>query len=167
MKNDSIFVLGGLALILFLSTSGARTVARIERNVQTIDDLFQIWAEKNRQDPITRMMEDFLYKSQDLLRLDGDILKKMTKAELMQIVTKMTKGPLDVLVNLSKTIKSSFIKDKDIAEEFCDRSASTLSLLLRLFEGVFGIFPGESKTTAKIITRDLHAKLHQVITFSF
>jgi len=166
MRNDTILVLGGLALIIFFATSGSGTVREIEERVLSLDEIFETWAPKRRANPITKLMEQFLYKSRGLRELDGEKIKSMTKDDLLLIVHTMGKGPVDILMDLSRAVKSSFSTDKTLPEEFVDQAVRTLWLLLGLFVDVFSIFPGENRQSASLITEELDDKLRRVITFS-
>ena len=166
MRNDTILVLGGLALIIFFATSGSGTVREIEERVLSLDEIFETWAPKRRANPITKLMEQFLYKSRGLRELDGEKIKSLTKDDLLQIVHTMGKGPVDILMDLSRAVKSSFSTDKTLPEEFVDQAVRTLWLLLGLFVDVFSIFPGENRQSASLITEELDDKLRRVITFS-
>jgi rRNA pseudouridine-1189 N-methylase Emg1 (Nep1/Mra1 family) len=118
MRNDSILVLGGLALILFFASSGSRTVAEIEGRVLSLDQIYEEWAPRNKQNNITLLMEAFLYKSQKLRALDGENLKSMTKKDLLDIITTMAKGPVAILEKLSHSVKTSHARDRELAEDF-------------------------------------------------
>jgi hypothetical protein len=76
-------------------------------------------------------------------------------------------GPVDILTKLSRTVHTSFVKDKHLAENFVDEGIGTMFLLLGLFEDVYGIFPGENRQSAEIVTQDLHYQLQRVKSFSF
>jgi len=165
MRNDSILVLGGLALILFFASSGSRTVAEIEERVLSLDEIFEAWAPKRRQNIITQLMEQFLYKSRGLRELDAEKIKTMTKKDLLGIIHSIG-SPLDILLKLSRTVKSSFVADKTLAQQFVDNAVRTLWLLLGLFVDVFSTFPGESKQSSTLIIDELDDKLRSVITFS-
>ena len=165
MRNDSILVLGGLALILFFASSGSRTVAEIEERVLSLDEIFEAWAPKRRQNIITQLMEQFLYKSRGLRELDAEKIKSMTKKDLLNIIHSMG-SPLDILLKLSRSVKSSFMADKTLAQEFVDNSVQTFYLLLGLFVDVFATFPGENTETGKLAIDQLDDKLRSVITFS-
>ena len=167
MREDSILVLGGLALILFLSSTGSRTIAEIEGRVLSLDQIYEEWAPRNKQNNITLLMEDFLYKSQKLRALDGENLKSMTKKDLLDIITTMAKGPVAILEKLSHSVKTSHARDRELAEDFVNTGFETCSLLLSLFKDVYSLFKGESRETAKILTKQLDDQLQRVITFSF
>ena len=172
MRNDSILVLGGLALILFFASSGSRTVAEIEEKAASMDELFEAWVFENRENVITKLMTAYLYRSQKLRSLDTESVKSMTKKDLLNMVHGMHEGPspctgpIDILIKLSHAVQTSFVKDKHLAERFVDEAVGTMFLLLGLFEDVYSIFQGENRATAEIVTQDLHYKLHNVKTFS-
>ena len=166
MRNDSILVLGGLALILFFASSGSRTVAEIEEKAASMDELFEAWVFENRENIITKLMTTYLYRSQKLRSLDTESVKSMTKKDLLNMVHGMHEGPVDILIKLSHAVQTSFVKDKHLAERFVDEAVGTMFLLLGLFEDVYSIFQGENRATAEIVTQDLHYKLHNVKTFS-
>jgi hypothetical protein len=166
MRNDSILVLGGLALILFFASSGSRTVAEIEEKAVSMDELFEAWVFENRENIITKLMTTYLYRSQKLRSLDTESVKSMTKKDLLNMVHGMHEGPVDILIKLSHAVQTSFVKDKHLAERFVDEAVGTMFLLLGLFEDVYSIFQGENRATAEIVTQDLHYKLHNVKTFS-
>jgi len=166
MRNDTILVLGGLALIIFFATSGSGTVKEIEEQVLSLDELFQAWAEKNKENLMTRMMQDFLHQTAKVRAIDTQKVKTLTKKDLLKIIATLSDGPVGILINLSRSARNSFARDKHLVEEFVDVSHRTLWLLVKLFEDVYQLLPGESKLSSEIVTEDLHNKLQRVITFS-
>ena len=166
MRNDTILVLGGLALIIFFATSGSGTVKEIEERVLSLDELFETWAKKNTKHRMTQMMEDFLYKSAKVRGIDNEQVQTLTKRDLLQMISTLSDAPVGILIDLSRLCKTSFAKDKKLVEQFVDNGKQTLWLLMKLFEDVYQLLPGESKLTAEIVTDGLHNKLQDVITFS-
>ena len=166
MRNDSILVLGGLALILFFASSGSRTVAEIEEKAKSTEELFEAWVMDHKDHMITKLMTAYLFTSQKLRRLNTESVKSMSKKDLLNMVHGMHEGPVDILIKLSHAVQTSFVKDKHLAERFVDEAVGTMFLLLGLFEDVYSIFQGENRATAEIVTQDLHYKLHNVKTFS-
>ncbi len=167
MRNDTILVLGGLALIIFFATSGTGTVKEIEERVLSLDELFETWAKKNKENLMTRMMQEFLHLSAKVRAIDSQKVKTLTKRDLLEIIATLSDGPVEILINLSRSAKTSFARDKHLVEEFVDVSSRTLWLLVKLFEDVYQLLPGESKLSAEIVTEQLHNKLQDVLTFSF
>ena len=165
MRNDTILVLGGLALVLFFASSGSGTVKDIEERVLNLDELFETWAEKHKDNPMTRLMEDFLHSSAKVRGIDSETVKTMTKRDLLEFVS-MTGEPVNILVKLSKTCRTSFVKDKSLVEQFVDTAKQILWLILKLFEDVYKLLRGENQTSAELVTEGLHERLHEVITFS-
>jgi len=167
MRNDSILVLGGLALILFFASSGSRTVAEIEEKAKSTEELFEAWVMDHKDHMITKLMTTYLFKSQKLRRLNTESVKSMSKKDLLDMVHGLNEGPVDLLTKLSRTVHTSFVKDKHLAEHFVDEGIGTMYLLLGLFEDVYGIFPGENRQSAEIVTQDLHYQLQRIKSFSF
>jgi hypothetical protein len=159
-------VLGGLALMIFFATSGSGTVKEIEDRVLSLDELFETWAKKNKENLMTRMMQDFLHQSAKVRAIDSQKVKTLTKKDLLEIIATLSDGPVGILINLSRSAKTSFAMDKHLVEEFVDISSRTLWLLVKLFEDVYQLLPGESKLSSEIVTEDLHNKLQDVLTFS-
>ena len=166
MRNDTILVLGGLTLIIFFASSGSGTVKEIEERVLSLDEMFETFSEKNTDSLITRMMEDFLRKSDKVRGLENETVRTLTKRDLLEIITIIADAPVGILVRLSRSCRSSFAKDKKLVEDFVDNAKQTLWLLVKLFEDVYQLLPGESKTSAELVTEGIHNKLHDVITFS-
>tara|TARA_B110000116_G_C16380867_1_gene378474 strand:- start:51 stop:554 length:504 start_codon:yes stop_codon:yes gene_type:complete len=166
MRNDSILVLGGLALILFFASSGSRTVAEIEEKAKSTEELFEAWVMDHKDHMITKLMTAYLFTSQKLRRLNTESVKSMSKKDLLDMVHGLHEGPVDILTKLSRTVHTSFVEDKHLAEHFVDEGIGTMFLLLGLFEDVYGIFPGENRQSAEIVTQDLHYQLQRVKSFS-
>ena len=115
---------------------------------------------------MTRMMQDFLHQSAKVRAIDSQTVKTLTKKDLLEIIATLSDGPVGILINLSRSAKTSFAMDKHLVEEFVDISSRTLWLLVKLFEDVYQLLPGESKLSSEIVTEDLHNKLQDVLTFS-
>ncbi len=156
MRNDTILVLGGLALIIYFATSGTGTVKEIEERVLSLDELFETWAKKNKENHMTRMMQEFLHLSAKVRAIDSQKVKTLTKRDLLEIIATLSDGPVEILINLSRSAKTSFARDKHLVEEFVDVSSRTLWLLVKLFEDVYQLLPGESKLSSEIVTEELH-----------
>jgi hypothetical protein len=167
MRNDTILVLGGLALMLYFATSGSGTVKEIEERVLSLDELFETWAKKNNESLMTRMMAEFLHTSAKVRAIDSQKVKTLTKKDLLGIVATLSDGPVDILIKLSRSAKTSFARDKHLVEEFVDISKRTMWLLVKLFEDVYQLLPGESKLSSEIVTEELHNKLQAILDFSF
>jgi len=166
MRNDTILVLGGLALIIFFATSGSGTVKEIEERVLSLDEIFLTWAKKNKQNLMTRQMQDFLHRTAKVRGIESDKVKTLTKKDLLQMVATISDAPVGILIDLSRSCKNSFAKDKNLVEDFVDNAKQTLWLIVNLFEDVYQLLPGESKLSAEIVTEEIHNKLQRVITFS-
>ena len=115
---------------------------------------------------MTQMMEDFLHKSAKVRGIDNEQVQTLTKRDLLQMISTLSDAPVGILIDLSRLCKTSFAKDKKLVEQFVDNGKQTLWLLMKLFEDVYQLLPGESKLTAEIVTDGLHNKLQDVITFS-
>ena len=166
MRNDTILVLGGLALIIYFATSGSGTVKEIEEEVLSLDELFEAWSEKNKENLMTRMMSDFLHQTAKVRAIDIATAKQLTKRDLLEIISTLTRKPVGILVNLSRSAKVSFARDKNLVEDFVDGAKQILWLLVKLFEDVYKLLPGESRITSKIVTEELNNKLQDVLSFS-
>jgi hypothetical protein len=166
MRNDTILVLGGLALIIFFATSGSGTVKEIEERVLSLDEMFDTWAEKNKDNLMTRMMGEFLHTSAKVRAIGYEKVQTLTKAGLLEMITSISDAPVGILINLSRSCKVSFAKDKKMVEDFVDNAQKTMWLLVKLFEDVYQLLPGESKLSAEIVTEEIHNQLQTVFTFS-
>ena len=141
MRNDTILVLGGLALIIFFATSGSGTVKEIEERVLSLDELFETWAKKNTKHRMTQMMEDFLHKSAKVRVIDNELVQTLTKRDLLQMISTLTDAPVGILIDLSRSCRTSFAKDKKLVEDFvtllkhCGFLSSFSKMCINFFPG--------------------------------
>jgi len=103
MRNDTILVLGGLALIIFFATSGSGTVKEIEERVLSLDEIFLTWAKKNKHNLMTRQMQDFLHRTAKVRGIESDKVKTLTKKDLLQMVATISDAPVGILIDLRRS----------------------------------------------------------------
>jgi hypothetical protein len=166
MRNDTLLVLGGFALILFFATSGARSAREIDEKMQPLETSFEMWQERYPDEETTRLMAEFIRATTVILGREPENLKTMTKQELLKAVGDMNIGPCSVLVKLSSAVKVSLLSNKKPAEAFCDTALKTIVLVHRLFLDVYSLLPGESRVTAKLQTEEIQAKLKRIVRFT-
>ena len=166
MANDTLWVLGGLALLMFFASSGSDTVAEIEENVMDMGEIHNEWNTKHKEHIITHLMAEFLSRTANIRNLEDSKIRNMSKRELVGFIKELVNGPPQILRKLYNSVRGSELKDELRAKEFCDSGFMALSLLQHLFESVYQLLPRENKESAEVFTDEMNNTLQAINTFS-
>jgi hypothetical protein len=165
MANETLLVLGGIALLIFFANSGKDTALEIVETVHNMDEIHKLWVAKHSKNIITHLMGTFLQQTSEIRNLQHENVKKMTKKQLVALVKVLGNGPPQLLRKLYNSVRASELVNELHAKQFCDDGYMTLTLLQNLFESVYKLMPTENLQSAEIFTDEMNNTLQQINTF--